>query len=156
MNHSDMYFVEEDIPKNESDENAHVLCGDEEGGKEILSHKMAGDTKTGFQRITWLLFSLLDPKTIDMFHFSGAKHTTPNCPIEMALDFNPSGGASYWGGFKHCQRQRPSIMYLSLRTRPGTKYEEWSTNAHEGRPGHHTQVSVGKKRVEQVKNKENS
>ena len=33
MNHSDMYFVEEDIPKNESDENAHVLCGDEEGAK---------------------------------------------------------------------------------------------------------------------------
>ena len=33
MNHSDMYFIEEEIPKNESDENAHVLCGDEEGAK---------------------------------------------------------------------------------------------------------------------------
>ena len=33
MNHSDMYFIEEEIPKNESDENAHVLCGDVEGAK---------------------------------------------------------------------------------------------------------------------------
>lgn len=33
MNHSNMYFIEEDIPKNESDENAHVVCGDVEGAK---------------------------------------------------------------------------------------------------------------------------
>ena len=33
MNHSDMYFIEEDIPKNESDDNAHVVCGDVEGAK---------------------------------------------------------------------------------------------------------------------------
>lgn len=88
------------------------------------------------------VFSLLDPKTIDMFHFSGVKHTTPNCPIEMALDFNPSGGASYWGGDKDCtSNAQYYIPFFSGR--PGPKYEEWSTNAHEGRPGHHTQVSVG-------------
>ena len=33
MNHSDMYFIQEEIPKNESDENAHVVCGDVEGAK---------------------------------------------------------------------------------------------------------------------------
>ena len=33
MNHSDMYFIQEEIPKNESDENAHVVCGDIEGAK---------------------------------------------------------------------------------------------------------------------------
>ena len=33
MNYSDMYFIEEDIPKNESDANAHVVCGNEEGAK---------------------------------------------------------------------------------------------------------------------------
>ena len=87
------------------------------------------------------VFSLLDPKTIDMFHFSGQKHTTPNCPIEMALDFNPSGGASYWGGDKNC-RGNAQYYVPFFSARPGPKYEEWSTNAHEGRPGHHTQVSV--------------
>ena len=33
MNHSDMYFIEGEIPKNESDKNAHVVCGDVEGAK---------------------------------------------------------------------------------------------------------------------------
>ena len=33
MNHSDMYFIEEEIPKNESDKNAHIVCGDVEGAK---------------------------------------------------------------------------------------------------------------------------
>ena len=28
-----MYFNQEEIPKNESDENAHVVCGDVEGAK---------------------------------------------------------------------------------------------------------------------------
>ena len=33
MNQSDMYFIQEEIPKNESNENAYVVCGDEEGAK---------------------------------------------------------------------------------------------------------------------------
>ena len=33
MNHSDMYFTKEEIPRNESDEKAHVLCGDVESAK---------------------------------------------------------------------------------------------------------------------------
>lgn len=90
------------------------------------------------------VFSLLDPKTIKMFHFSGAKHTTPNCPIETAPDFNPSAGANYDDGGAQCKKNaRYNVGFFSAR--PGPKYEEWSTNAHEGRPGHHTQVSVAKK-----------
>lgn len=33
MNHSDMYFLDVEFPKNESDEKAHELCGDVEGAK---------------------------------------------------------------------------------------------------------------------------
>ena len=76
-----------------------------------------------------------------MFHFSGAKHTTPNCPIQMYPDFNPSGGANYNDGGAQCKKNaRYNVPFFSAR--PGPKYEEWSTNAHEGRPGHHTQVSA--------------
>jgi len=76
-----------------------------------------------------------------MFHFSGAKHTTPNCPIQMYPDFNPSGGANYDDGGAQCKNNaRYNVPFFSAR--PGPKYEEWSTNAHEGRPGHHTQVSA--------------
>ena len=78
-----------------------------------------------------------------MFHFSGPKHTTPNCPIEMAPDFNPSAGANYNDGGKECKKNaRYNVPFFSGR--PGPKYEEWSTNSHEGRPGHHTQVSFVK------------
>ena len=33
LNYSDMYFIQKEIPQNESDENAHVICGDVEGAK---------------------------------------------------------------------------------------------------------------------------
>lgn len=33
LNQSDMYFIPEEFPKNESDEKAHVRCGDVEGAK---------------------------------------------------------------------------------------------------------------------------
>ena len=86
---------------------------------------------------------MLDPKTVNMFHFSGAKYTTPNCPIEMSPEFNPSGGANYEAAGKDCKKNaRYNAPFFS--SKPAAKYEEWSTNAHEGRPGHHTQVSDGR------------
>ena len=33
MNDSDMYFISEEIPRNESDEKAHEVCGDIDGAK---------------------------------------------------------------------------------------------------------------------------
>ena len=75
-----------------------------------------------------------------MFYFSGPKHTTPNCPIDFAPDFNPSTSASYGSAGKDCKQNAHCYIPFFLE-RPGPKYEEWSTSAHEGRPGHHTQVS---------------
>lgn len=37
--------------------------------------------------------SFLEPKTVNMFHFTGAKQTTPCCPVQLAPDFNPSSAA---------------------------------------------------------------
>lgn len=137
MNHSDMYFIEEDIPKNESDKNAHIVCGDVEGAKKYCPTRWRA-LQNWFDE-AHMVFSLLDPKTIKMFHFSGAKHTTPNCPIQMYPDFNPSAGANYDDGGAQCKKNaRYNVPFFSAR--PGPKYEEWSTNSHEGRPGHHTQV----------------
>lgn len=76
-----------------------------------------------------------------MFHFNGAKHTTPNCPIQLSPDFNPSGGANYNRAGKDCKKNaRYNIPFFT--SEPANRYEEWSINAHEGRPGHHTQVST--------------
>ena len=84
--------------------------------------------------------SMMDPLTVDMFHFSGSKYTTPNCPVDLAPNFNPSSGAqSYGRSTKDCSRNSYYNIPFFL-DRPGPKYEEWSVNAHEARPGHHTQV----------------
>ena len=83
---------------------------------------------------------MLDPKTNNMFYFNGPKHTAPNCPVDMAPNFNPSFGAqSYRSSNKACTRSAYYNIPFFLN-RPGPKYEEWSINAHEARPGHHTQV----------------
>lgn len=84
---------------------------------------------------------MLDPKTVDMFYFNGYKHTAPNCPVEMRPNLNPSSGAqSYRRSTSDCGR--PSYYNIPFfLDRPGPKFEEWSVNAHEARPGHHTQVA---------------
>ena len=97
------------------------------------------------QSLYFLLFfqvmGMLDPQTIDMFYFSGSKYTTPNCPVDMAPNFNPSSGAqSYLRSTKDCIRNSRYRIPFFL-DRPGPLYEEWTVNAHEARPGHHTQVA---------------
>ncbi len=85
---------------------------------------------------------MLEPKTIPMFHFTGNKATTPTCPIEMDLNLNPA--VSYQSYEKSDAECTKSAKYKLpfFKTNFGPKYEEWSVNVHEARPGHHTQVDV--------------
>ena len=83
---------------------------------------------------------MLDPKTVNMFYFTGEKHTTPNCPVEMRPDLNPSSGAqSYDQSDYLCSRNSGYNIPFFLEDM-GPTFSEWSVNAHEARPGHHTQV----------------
>lgn len=85
--------------------------------------------------------SLLDPKTIDMFYFTGKKHTTPNCPVSLQPDLNPSSAAqSYIESDKNCTTGAIYNLPFFLDN-AGPRFSEWSVNAHEARPGHHTQVN---------------
>lgn len=84
--------------------------------------------------------SMLDPKTVDMFYFTGPKHTTPNCPVDLLPDLNPSSGAqSYENSDPQCSRNAIYNIPFFLENL-GPRFSEWSVNAHEARPGHHTQV----------------
>ena len=84
--------------------------------------------------------SLLEPKTIPMFYFTGDKATTPSCPIDLQPDMNPSSGAqSYSGSNVDCTLSAKYNIPFFLDNL-GPKFQEWSVNAHEARPGHHTQV----------------
>lgn len=83
---------------------------------------------------------MLDPKTSQMFYFTGKNHTTPNCPLEMVPNFNPSAGVpSYRSSDRACSKNAKYYIPFFLE-RPGPRYMQWSVNAHEARPGHHTQV----------------
>ena len=84
--------------------------------------------------------SLLYPKIVDMFWFAGDKHSTPNCPIELKPDFNPSSGSQ---SYTHSDAMCLKPAYYNIRffmSKAGPKSAEWNTGAHETRPGHHLQV----------------
>jgi hypothetical protein len=89
------------------------------------------------------VMSLMDPKTVNMFYFTGSKHTTPNCPVDLKPDLNPSSGAqSYLSSNKDCKRSASYYLPFFLE-RMGPRFSEWSINAHEARSGHHLQVNDG-------------
>ena len=86
--------------------------------------------------------SLLEPKTIPMFYFTGDKATTPTCPVDLQPDLNPSSGAqSYLGSDPNCTTSAKYNIPFFLENL-GPRFSEWSVNAHEARPGHHTQVHL--------------
>ena len=82
-----------------------------------------------------------DPNTADFFYFTGKLHTTPNCPVKLDGDFNPSSGAASYsdGGGASCSK--PCTYWIPFFLEYlGPEFAEVSTTAHEARPGHHTQV----------------
>ena len=86
------------------------------------------------------VMSMLYPKITDMFYFAGDKHSTPNCPVELRPDLNPSSGIqSYDGSDPMCLKPAHYNIPFFL-DRLGPKFSEWSINSHESRPGHHIQV----------------
>ena len=87
---------------------------------------------------------MLYPKITDMFYFAGDKHSTPNCPVELRPDLNPSSGIqSYDGSDSMCTKPAHYNIPFFLE-RLGPRFSEWSVNAHEARPGHHIQVAISK------------
>ena len=87
---------------------------------------------------------MLYPKITDMFYFAGDKHSTPNCPVELRPDLNPSSGIqSYDASDSMCTKPAHYNIPFFL-DRLGPRFSEWSVNAHEARPGHHIQVTISK------------
>ncbi|KAK3740549.1 hypothetical protein QZH41_004318 [Actinostola sp. cb2023] len=138
LKQDDMYFSEEAIPASESDKNAYKLCSTVEGAKKHCPVRWKAIQN-------WFTYSrqiiaALDAKIINLFHFAGAKHTTPNCPVGLSPIFNPSTAAQgYTETNDMCSYAATYDIPFFLK-KLGPKYEEWSVCAHETRPGHHLQV----------------
>ena len=68
----------------------------------------------------------------NLFHFSGSKRTTQNCPIQLVPSFMPLAALSY----------RSQSFTSFFERYYGPRYQGISIKSHEGRPGHHTQVEL--------------
>ena len=82
----------------------------------------------------------IEPKLLRMFHWPlGPLKTTPVCPVAIAVNFMPTTSAqSYTSSYRSCNQPAFYRMPFFL-DRMGPKYSEWTTSAHEARPGHHLQ-----------------
>ena len=86
------------------------------------------------------ILSALAPKTNHMFHHTGNRQSTPNCPVLLVANFNPgTGSQSYSSSGKKCDRASHYRLPFFLKDM-GPRYNAISVAAHEARPGHHTQV----------------
>lgn len=138
INSNEHYFNTTLIPDHENGETGGRRCRDMKSAQRNCPVRFEALKK-------WFAFaemalSIIEPKTIDMFYLTGKKATTPNCPLKMRANFNPSVGSQ---SFKHSDRfcTRPAYYNLPFfLKRPGPRYNAFSVAGHEGRPGHHTQV----------------
>lgn len=131
------YYNKEPFPKNESDAKARDRCRRVSDAKRFCPKRWAS-LQLWFDEARKMA-SQLDPQTCNLFYFSGSKHTTPNCPIEMNPNFNPSTAAqSYIRSDSYCNvAARLNLPFFIDNY--GPRYQEMTINAHEARPGHHTQ-----------------
>ena len=138
LNNQSSYFNDAPFPANESNEVAFEKCTSLSQAKIYCPKRHEAFQKwSTFVRET---LSLLEPKTIDMFHFTGQKRTTPNCPLQVVPNFIPkTGSQSFRGSGYSCNS--PCIYRLPFfMDNLGPKYNAYSVAGHEGRPGHHTQI----------------
>ncbi|PFX31789.1 uncharacterized protein LOC111321704 [Stylophora pistillata] len=134
----DMFYNQEPLPANESNQLAFERCSTIEGAKEFCPKRW--EALQNWFKASREAMSFLEPKTVNMFHFTGAKQTTPSCPVQLAPDFNPSSAAqSYTNSDADCSRNCRYQVPFFLENM-GPVFSEWSVNAHEARPGHHTQA----------------
>jgi len=138
LNASDNYFNDKPFPGNESDNEAHERCRSIEKAKKYCPERWTA-LQSWFKEAQ-MVMSMLYPKITDMFHFAGDKHSTPNCPVALRPDLNPSSGIqSYDGSYPMCLKPAHYNIPFFL-DRLGPKFSEWSINSHESRPGHHIQI----------------
>ncbi|KAL9986429.1 hypothetical protein ACROYT_G000576 [Oculina patagonica] len=133
----DNFFNVDPFPDNESDSKAHARCSSIDGAKKHCP--MRWKALQSWFKEARMVMSMLYPKITKLFHFAGDKDSTPNCPIKMQPDLNPSSGIqSYDGSDPMCLKPTHYNIPFFL-DRLGPKFSEWSINAHEARPGHHIQ-----------------
>lgn len=132
------FFHDEPLPENETRGDAFRNCATAATAEINCPTRWKAMMK--WFEFAQMTMSIHDPNTVDFFYFTGDRHSTPNCPVKLQIDFNPSQGAqSYDSSDGNCTFPcRYNIPFFLENL--GPKFSEYSVNAHEARPGHHTQV----------------
>ena len=139
LNDDSMFFNDTIIPEVENGVEGAKKCKDLKTAKVHCPVRYKSMMK--WFKFVRTVLSNIEPMTTPMFYFTGPKATTPNCPLKMVAKFNPSSGSqSFSGGGSTCARAAHYQLPFFLE-RPGPIYNAFSVAGHEGRPGHHTQVS---------------
>jgi len=134
----DMYFNKDPLPANETGEQAFKLCNSVAGAMRFCPKRW--ETLQKWFKASREAMSFLEPKTVNMFYFTGKQQTTPSCPVQLSPDFNPSSASqSYVHSNAACSENCRYYIPFFLENM-GPIFSEWSVNAHEARPGHHTQA----------------
>ena len=138
LNTTEQYFNDEPFPANESNPAAFKNCSDLESAKSNCPKRWAAMMKWadyGHQ-----ILGKLAPKLISMFYHTGDKITVPNCPLEITPNFNPSVAAQSFR-YSGAGCEHPTFVNIPFFLNNfGPKFADWSVVAHEGWPGHHTQI----------------
>ena len=139
------FYNKAPFPRNESNATAYKMCSDAKSAEKDCPKRWEA-------LLEWIkscrqTMSMLAPKLIPLFYHTGSKITVPNCPLEMLPSFNPSAGAQFFmNSGANCKK--PAYFGLPFFLENfGPRFSEWSVTAHEGWPGHHTQIE-GKIEIE--------
>lgn len=138
INAPSQFCNENSFPANESDEDAYDRCDSDEGAQQFCPKRWAAK-ETWFTNIRNVMKK--GKMTIEKFFYTdGSKKSTPECDIAIVPEYNPSNGVpSYLESDERCTN--PASYFVPFfKAKMGPKYEDFSTNFHEARPGHHLQI----------------
>ena len=79
------------------------------------------------------------PKLARLFYFTGNKKTLPSCPVAMEMRFNPLISIQGYSSSTSACKAPGKYKVPFFVDRMGPKFFEFTVNAHEASPGHHTQ-----------------
>lgn len=132
------FYNAKPFPKNESDDDAHDRCDNDEDAAKFCPHRWAVLQKW-FENNRQIM-KKARPAVDHLFHTKGPMKTTPNCLVKLVPEYNPTNGVpSYLESDPQCSE--PASYFLPFfKDDMGPKYEDYNTNFHEARPGHHLQI----------------
>jgi len=141
LNHPRHFFNVTPIPDHENEALGASLCRNMKMAKRNCPVRYkAMQEWYNFVRMT---ISRIEPMLLRMFYHVGKKVTTPNCPVALTADFNPSTASHSYSDSVDLCSSKPCLYKLPFFLEmPGPKYEVYSVVGHETRPGHHVQVNL--------------